>query len=352
MNIDHHQSTDTKDASNKDTGNVDASLLASSSNAAIEEAQHNQSPPATEQAAIVAAIGDYAYQVISRHYRRMVRLEKKVLADRDPENLHQMRVELRRLETALQVFDRVVELPKSIRGKRLQTLMQVLGKLRDLDVQIAELNDRYAPALTDLERPALKTIRKALRKRRAQAFSQVQRVLSSSAHAQFKADWDAWLQNPTYQPLAILPLGSLVPDLLSPLLSRLLLHPAWLIALADVSNANGHLFHQLRKACKRVRYQAEFFLQFYSDEFRAWITEIKTVQSNLGTLHDCQVLQTQLAQALPKAGVPAGLRQAIADGQTTAMTNWDALRQRYLQPGWRSYLRQLVLQPALPGDQP
>ncbi|MCS6815429.1 MAG: CHAD domain-containing protein, partial [Cyanobacteria bacterium] len=276
--------------------------------------------------------------------------EKKVLADRDPEDLHQMRVELRRLETALQVFDRVVELPKSIRGKRLQTLMRVLGKLRDLDVQIAELNDRYAPTLSDLERPVLKTAHKALRKYRAQAFSRVQQVLSSSAHAQFKADWDAWLQHPTYQPLATLPLGSLIPDLLSPLLSRLLLHPAWLIALADISDANSHLFHQLRKACKRVRYQAEFFLEFYGDEFRAWIAEIKAVQSNLGTLHDCQVLQTQLAQVLPKTGVPAGLCQAITDGQTTAMTNWDVLRQRYLHPSWRSYLRQLVLQPASPSD--
>ncbi|MCS6814645.1 MAG: hypothetical protein NZ772_13915, partial [Cyanobacteria bacterium] len=68
MSIDHTQSTEPRDT-DRDTNNVDASPLADSTHVATEEVQSNQSPPATEQATMAAAIGDYAYQVISRHYR-------------------------------------------------------------------------------------------------------------------------------------------------------------------------------------------------------------------------------------------------------------------------------------------
>ncbi|MEB3224731.1 MAG: CHAD domain-containing protein, partial [Synechococcus sp.] len=41
--------------------------------------------------------GDWAHQAIAKHYQKILSHETGVLADRDPEELHQMRVGMRRL---------------------------------------------------------------------------------------------------------------------------------------------------------------------------------------------------------------------------------------------------------------
>jgi hypothetical protein len=43
------------------------------------------------------SVGQFAYQVIAQQYHRMGNQEQGVLADQDPEYLHQMRVGSRRL---------------------------------------------------------------------------------------------------------------------------------------------------------------------------------------------------------------------------------------------------------------
>ena len=48
--------------------------------------------------------GAYALDLIQRQVRRLGKLQGEVLADRDPEPLHQLRVSLRRLRTALSQF--------------------------------------------------------------------------------------------------------------------------------------------------------------------------------------------------------------------------------------------------------
>jgi CHAD domain-containing protein len=45
--------------------------------------------------------GNYAHTLIGKQYHHMVQQEQGVLADDDPEYLHQMRVGSRRLSTAL-----------------------------------------------------------------------------------------------------------------------------------------------------------------------------------------------------------------------------------------------------------
>ncbi|NJN23976.1 MAG: CHAD domain-containing protein [Acaryochloridaceae cyanobacterium RL_2_7] len=42
-------------------------------------------------------------------------------------------------------------------------------------------------------------------------------------------------------------------------MSRFLLHPAWQISESDVMAGQQEGLHDLRKLCKQVRYQGEFF---------------------------------------------------------------------------------------------
>jgi CHAD domain-containing protein len=293
-----------------------------------------------------STLGDYAYQIIHEQYRQIIKQEKKVLADQDPEHLHRMRVATRRLRTALQVFAQAVKLPKAASDRKLKSLAGVLGQLRDLDVQTADLTNHYRPQLGASEQKSLNEVTKALQKQRHKAFTQVEKTFERASYQKLKSAYEAWLEQPKFTSLAQLPLASVLPDLLSPLLTTLLLHPGWLISKYDLSEENSVTLHDLRKDCKHARYQAEFFTTFYHQSFKDWIDEVKAIQDGLGLLQDTHVLQALLADELPKAKMPE-LQSIIQQRQTEALANWEETRQKYLDPNFRLYLHQLILLPAM-----
>lgn len=276
----------------------------------------------------------------------MIKQEKKVLADKDPEHLHQMRVNTRRLRTALQVFEPAVALPKAARENRVKALAQVLGKLRDLDVQTGTLKDNYQPQLNPSEQKLLDQALGILHKQRRRAFAGTEETLKCASYQDFKRAYEDWLEHPTYKPLAQLPLISILPDLLQPLLSQLFLHSGWLIGKEQTSE-HGELLHDLRKVCKQVRYQAEFFTQFYGDEFQSWVEEVRLLQEMLGKVQDGQVLSDLLLEVLPQAKTMSQLQTSIHQEQQDAMVPWDTLREKYLDPDFRQQLYHLILHPAV-----
>jgi CHAD domain-containing protein len=311
----------------------------------------------TENAEIETAIapnfslGEYACQMISEHYRGMVKYQKKVLADEDPENLHKMRVASRRLRTALQVFGWAVQLPKAAGVKRISSLAKILGNLRDLDVQLADLQTTYRPQLEVPEQKRLDQVIKTLSKQRERAYEAVEDALEQTRYYKLKTTYEDWLEQPQYTAIAQLPLRPLLPDLLSPLLSQLLLHPGWLVPANHSSLAESQLLHDLRKVCKQVRYQAEFFVPFYGDAFATWIQEVKTLQDNLGLFQDSQVLIALLEKYLPKAAEMPGLQAIVQQTPREVLADWDPIRQHYLDPAFRNHLHQMLLEPLVSGTQ-
>ncbi|MBD2463285.1 CHAD domain-containing protein [Oscillatoria sp. FACHB-1407] len=290
-------------------------------------------------------LGDLAYTTISDQYQRIIKREQKVLADKNPEHLHQMRVGIRRLRTALHVFDQVVELPKAASDRRLRTLARTLGRLRDLDVQIATLREDYQPRLSQPEQNWLNQGIAVLQKQRRKAFAGTEASLTDTTYHDLKSAYTTWLDKPKFKPPARFPLLVALPDLLSPLVSKLLLHPAWLIAKADISPDNSPTLHDLRKLCKQVRYQAEFFAEFYGEAFQTWIDQIKDLQERLGKVQDGQVLLDLLTDELPQSTVMPELHATIHQERDTALQTWDDLRQDYLNPQFRRQLYQLLLEP-------
>ena len=293
-------------------------------------------------------LGEYAYQVIRQQYQAIVKLEKKVLADVDPEHLHHMRVGTRRLRTALQVFEQVIELPKAAQAKRVGALAKILGKLRDLDVQIADLRDRYRPCLPEADQELIDEAISQLKRERRKAFAATEDALTRSRYRDMKTAYDAWLSEPRYTTLAQLPLVPVLPDLLSPLLATLLLHPGWLVPANQPSLETDQTLHDLRKACKHARYQAEFFEPFYGRQFKDWIAEIKTIQSFLGDLHDAQVLADLLRDLISSHPNSSKLQTSVRQTLTESMADWEAMRRKYLDPDFRHQLHQLILEPTAP----
>lgn len=302
--------------------------------------------PANEMAQPLT-LGKYAHQVIDEQYHKTIKQQRKVLADKDPEHLHQMRVGTRRLRTALQVFQNVVEIPKAGNAKQVGKLARVLGALRDLDVQLADLETHYRPKLPKGEQKQLDSVIATLQKHRRQAFTDVEDALTRSRYQALQSAYETWLKSPQFTVLSQLPLLPLLPDLLSPLLSTLLLHPGWLAQSTDASEAAPETLHDLRKACKHVRYQAEFFADFYGDAFKQWIEEIKTIQAKLGSLQDSQVLLDLLDRHLPKRAHLPTLQAVIQQAQTEVMIGWEDIRCKYLDSDFRYQLHQMLLSPRI-----
>lgn len=291
-----------------------------------------------------STLGQYAHTVIHQQYHHLVKQDKKVLADKSPEPLHQMRVGTRRLETALSVFAGAIELPSVANSRHLSRLRKALGKLRDLDVQIESLQDDYRPHLGATEQAYVDDAINLLLKKRRKTFIKVETVLTNSRYQRLKAIYTKWLEQPKFTELAELPLLTLLPDLLTSLLSNLLLHPGWLVQL-EAANANSTRLHDLRKLCKQVRYQGEFFTAFYPKAFESWIEEVRSLQDHLGQVHDGQILLKLLSNHLPDDEQLLDLQQAIDGRQREAMAGWEALRQKYLDPEFRHHLYQMILTP-------
>jgi CHAD domain-containing protein len=304
-------------------------------------------------------LGEYAYQAIHKHFCKVSKQEAAVL-DREPEALHQMRVGLRRLRSALEVFSFALVLPKAASVKQARKIAAILGHVRDLDVLQETLCDEYYCQLPAAEQAQLMKLLKQLKRERQQQFKQVAKLLSSQSYAEFKAGFQNWLDYPSYQPAAELQITAVVADLMSPLVSQLLLHPAWLQGEATarviddlaqppqrVRESSTEVLHDLRKQTKRVRYQAELFSPLYPPDFQVQIQNWADLQELLGKIHDQSVLEghlTSLASGLPEL---THLRLAR---QQQFWLQWQEIQPRYLDAHYRQELRRLVLYPQNAAD--
>ncbi|WP_429807137.1 CHAD domain-containing protein [Ensifer sp. B1-9] len=209
-----------------------------------------------------------------RHYR----LNEDVLRERrNPEALHQSRVALRRLRSAISLYKDLLSDDESQRIKgELKWLAGVLGKARDVDVLLTRDPE---PELRD----QLKTARAA---RYAEAFE----ALDSGRGRALLFDLQQWLHCGDYlsTPPAELrdrPVADFAEAVLDRARRKLKKHGR---ALAKVSDEQRH---EARKDAKKLRYAAEFFAALFDDKrgarrYKRFIDAMTALQGRLGTLND------------------------------------------------------------------
>jgi CHAD domain-containing protein len=313
--------------------------------------------------------GDWAYLAIAQHYKKILSHEAGVLSDRDPEELHQMRVGMRRLRTAFVGFAAALSLPATTGEKVVGRIARVLGKLRDIDVLEEILKTEYRPQLPKAEGKKLDRILKTLAKERRKAFKAVKSILHGKAYRQFKKALESWLQNPCYTAIACVPIEFVLPDLLLPQFSRFFLHPGWgvggnlgemarkptAIVPATPSTVRHILarqektLHDLRKEAKRTRYQMELFPQFYGEEYQSYLKDIKRIQSILGDIQDSFVLKEFLSQFFVKS-LPTHLpilSQHLHEIREQKWNAWQNLQSKFVDPKTRQTLREIVQHPQI-----
>jgi CHAD domain-containing protein len=299
--------------------------------------------------AIAQTLGDWAYLAIKKHFHKVLKNEDDVIEDREPEALHQMRVGMRRLRSATIGFGLGLDLPKMAQPQKVGKLARILGKLRDIDVLQEDLKTKYQQTLPNREQKLFQEVLDELRSQRKAALKEVRSILQGKEYQKIKQAYQQWLEEPHYTALGSVNIREILPDLLLPIVSELLLHPGWWVQPEEISNltdvtdllaGNSDMLHDLRKQIKRSRYQMELFTDLYGDNYQNYVTDFKEIQDLLGELQDSFVLDKFLKTVLDADNyqqIPTLLTQLQGNRQQISQ-KWSTYLQKYLNPETRKAL--------------
>lgn len=270
--------------------------------------------------------GEHAAALLERQVRALSQWHGPVLADRDPEPLHQLRVTMRRLRVTLQQFAPVLQLPTELRLSRLAKTSRRLGLARDLDVLQEHLQQQLLPQLPAAEFELLRPVLKQLRRERRQAHQQVVEQLKGGSYLGWLAQMQRWLREPAFTPLADQPLADALLQWQLPWIAELFVHPAW--AFEQLSDdLQREQLHGLRKQIKLARYQLDNCRPLLGRRCRQWQLSFKQMQEQLGELNDLQVLQRAIADQL-HGSLPDDLPALQALLREREAQSWQLWRQQ------------------------
>ena len=284
--------------------------------------------------------GDYAAELIQRQTRRLGKLQAEVLADRDPEGLHQLRVSLRRLRTALSQFGAALVIPDAVSDRRIAKVAGRTGLTRDLDVMRARLTSTWLPMLPGPEQKALKPVLKQLERDRQMAFEGLAATLREGPYLKLLARLHKWQQSPRFTAIGEQPLRGWLLEWQAQASSGLFLHAGWF-----VRNPQDKALHDLRKTIKATRYSLEYLEPFAPEALAGWLAELRRAQDCLGDLHDLQVLCEALSDHLDRdlAKAAPALHEAIELQKAERWGQWLGQAEVLLSPDSRRDLHASLL---------
>lgn len=236
----------------------------------------------------------------------------------DPEPVHQTRVALRRLRSALAVFGAATGTPATAElGRDLRALGHLLGPARAWDVFLAETGARLRLVFPD-DAGLEKLLNAAARKREA-AYVALARERAGphfsklTTHLGEIVDGQRWRDGlePEQRALLITPLDQFGADTLARL------HKRVRRAGRRIEELDTEALHALRLRGKRLRYAAEFFAaQFDTKAGNRFVRRLAALQEQLGLLNDAATTATLMAALRARGhagGVVFGFTMAEAE---------------------------------------
>ncbi len=218
--------------------------------------------------------------------------ERGARAGRDPEDLHEMRVAVRRLRAILRasrtMFER--EWTEGLRGE-LEWLGAALGHVRDLDVLLASLQSRLED-LPASERRIGAILLGDIEKDCARARSRLRAAFAGPRYKRLLRRLDAGLRRPpVVEPdVSLQDVAAKEFEKLRSAVKDLPKHPG-----------DGDL-HAVRIKVKRARYAAELVRETAGRPTRRFLQQAQAVQDVLGDHQDSVVLEGRLREAPAGSG--------------------------------------------------
>lgn len=223
---------------------------------------------------------------------------------RDPEGVHQMRVALRRLRSALSVFRKLIPADQltwlQADAKR---AIGALGPARDWDVFQADL---LAPLIQ--ARPAdagLQALSARAKARCRAGYRQARKHLEGTDYTCFALRFGQWLEQRAWRrgddAERIELLARPIADFAGKLLAKR--HRQALAKGRRFARLSVEQRHELRIALKKLRYSIEFFRPLFDKSaVKPFLDRVKALQEDLGLLNDVAVAEGLLHDLLARPG--------------------------------------------------
>jgi inorganic triphosphatase YgiF len=221
------------------------------------------------------------------------------LAHDDPEFIHQARVSLRRMRSALRLLHRHVEFPARLSAD-LRWIARTLGAARDWDVLVGESLPAIEASLDPSMASACERLAARARQRREHARGQARAALASPRFAAAALALLAW---------SAAPARGTAPSLQTLVAKRLRRQHARLFDAAHAfTGLSVEKQHRVRLLAKRLRYALDFFAAALPGRIAAaYSRRLAALQDELGALNDAAVAHARL-RALAR---PRALRDAL-----------------------------------------
>ncbi|MHB8708309.1 MAG: CHAD domain-containing protein [Desulfuromonadales bacterium] len=230
---------------------------------------------------------------------------------RDPEELHDLRVAVRRTRSVQSEFRKFFPTEPLERFRtEFRWLGTVTGPVRDLDVYLEQF-PAYRALLPVEAAEALEPFRRFLLRQRQMEQRRLVRYLDSLRLRTLLADWQDFLGGAD---------GNIWPERAARPIDEIARRHVWKRyrsflrqGSATTVDSPDHDLHRLRIAGKKLRYLVEFFRPLYPPaEIELLIKAMKGIQDFLGEYQDCTVQQVQL---------DAMARQMAAEGELALETD-------------------------------
>lgn len=236
------------------------------------------SADASVEQAIEVIVGNCTEQILAN--------EPAVRLGTDPEGVHQMRVGIRRLRSALSLFKQVLPGPQTVDMlAELRWIAHQLGVARELDVYIEEtLNTDVCSA-----EPALAELRNAAIELREHAYQELRRDLSSTRFTQLILNLGAWLEAREWRHQPLTPItATLFQPAREALQTSLQTRSEKVRKRAQrIRTASVAQQHRLRLEIKKLRYACDAVAELYDSKKTArYCQRLVALQNILGKLND------------------------------------------------------------------
>ena len=233
-----------------------------------------------------------ARRILAALWEMMQANEAGLRADLDPEFLHDFRVAVRRTRSCLGqvggVFDEAAT--RRFAGE-FAWLGRLTGPPRDLDVHLLGLRGHRAE-LPASARDDLSPLTAHLEHRRQAAHAQQVEGLDSPRYRRLKRQWRRLLETDADGggANAARPIREVAGERIERAFARVRKRGRGLSAETPAAAV-----HELRIACKKLRYLLEFFRSlFAANRVNAFIRSLKRLQDDLGDYNDLEVQQDEL----------------------------------------------------------
>ncbi len=289
---------------------------------------------ATLEEALSAIVGGCLEQIVVN--------EQPAFEGEDPEGVHQMRVGVRRLRSALSAFGRVLPANQlePLRAE-LRWLGSELGPARDLDVFVDELLEPIFRRRAD--DPALKRLREEAHAMRGRNQERVRAALRSERYPRLVLLLGGWVARAGWRRQALSEEAALLFQPAETYAHLLLArrHRKSKRLGRDFEHASWEAKHALRIQLKKLRYATEFFQDLYAHkQVRPYIRRLARLQDGLGHLNDVATAERLLDELLQRIG-----EETSADHHRAAgfVAGWTARladeANAHLLEQWRGFSR-------------